>query len=290
MKNVYSPVKLGLNQCPTWVHNDRFYILLGQFSIIEYMLSNCSLFNGLYIWYPYVTASLSIYHTIWPEILVGRYFAGLLKLWHLTGFTLAIEQVLAIMLFIGKWLIKCAGNFTGLWASYGLLGHNWWWNATENYTFRSRMTQHWASTILIERPKPGLHQAFTWYSSNEHTSSKACVLLTVRPSLVRPSRVNVSQFIIFYYDQLYFAFLMLVIITLSLHCQPPIITPVNAEVLHLSLFSDAGSRMKWKCRKQLYCALTSVYIMFGMYVHVCKKNFHPNSHTKSKSQCTSKVL
>ena len=61
---------------------------------------------------------------------------------------------------------------------------------------------------------------------------------------MRPSRVNVSHFIIFYYDQLYFAFLMLVIITLSLHCQPVIITPVNAEVLHLSLFPDAGSRMK----------------------------------------------
>ena len=157
MKNVYSPVKLGLNQCPTWVHNDRCYILLGQFSIIEYMLSNCSLFDGLYISYPYITASLSIYHTIWPDLLTGRYFGGLLKLWHLTGLTLAIEQVLAIMLFIGKWLIKCAGNFTGLWASFGLLGHNWWWNATENYTFRSRMTQQWASTILIERPKPGLH-------------------------------------------------------------------------------------------------------------------------------------
>ena len=49
---------------------------------------------------------ISIYifppYTVWPEILAGRYFGGLLKLRHLMEFTLAIEQILAIMIFIAK--------------------------------------------------------------------------------------------------------------------------------------------------------------------------------------------
>ena len=51
-------------------------------------------------------------HTVWPEILAGRYFGGLLKICHLAEFTLAVEPVLAIMIFIAKWLIKRAGNLT----------------------------------------------------------------------------------------------------------------------------------------------------------------------------------
>ena len=56
-------------------------------------------------------------NTIWLEILVGKYFGRLLKLWHLAEFTLVVEQVLAIMIFIAKWLI--AGNLTlGSWTSF----------------------------------------------------------------------------------------------------------------------------------------------------------------------------
>ena len=53
-------------------------------------------------------------NTVWPEILAERYFGGLLKLWHLEKFTLAVEPVLAlaIMIFTTKWLIKRAGNLT----------------------------------------------------------------------------------------------------------------------------------------------------------------------------------
>ena len=51
--------------------------------------------------------------TVWPEILAGRYFGGLLKICHLAEFTLAVEPVLAIMIFIAKWLIERAGNLTG---------------------------------------------------------------------------------------------------------------------------------------------------------------------------------
>ena len=57
--------------------------------------------------------------TVWPEILAGRYFGGLLKLWHLAEFTLAVVQVLYIMIFIAKWLIERAGNLTGPWATFG---------------------------------------------------------------------------------------------------------------------------------------------------------------------------
>ncbi len=46
-------------------------------------------------------------------ILAGRYFGGLLKKCHLTEFTLAVEPVLAIMIFIAKWIIEDAGNLTG---------------------------------------------------------------------------------------------------------------------------------------------------------------------------------
>ena len=40
-------------------------------------------------------------------------FGGLLKICHLAEFTLAVEPVLAIMIFIAKWLIERAGNLTG---------------------------------------------------------------------------------------------------------------------------------------------------------------------------------
>ena len=57
-------------------------------------------------------------YTVWPEILAGRYFGGLLKICHLAEFTLAVEPVLAIMIFIAKWLIEHAGNLTGPCASF----------------------------------------------------------------------------------------------------------------------------------------------------------------------------
>ena len=47
---------------------------------------------------------------VWLEILVGRYFSGLLKICHLEEFNLAVEPVLAILIFITKWLIKHAGG------------------------------------------------------------------------------------------------------------------------------------------------------------------------------------
>ena len=45
-----------------------------------------------------------LYNTVWPEILAGIYFGGLLKICHLAEFTLVVEPVLAIMIFIAKWL------------------------------------------------------------------------------------------------------------------------------------------------------------------------------------------
>ena len=47
----------------------------------------------------YVYISIYVY-TAWPEILVGRQFGGLMKICHLAEFTLAVEPVLAIMIFI----------------------------------------------------------------------------------------------------------------------------------------------------------------------------------------------
>ena len=56
--------------------------------------------------------TLVVHTTVWPEILAGRYFGGLLKICHLAEFTLAVEPVLAIMIFIAKWLIERSGNLT----------------------------------------------------------------------------------------------------------------------------------------------------------------------------------
>ena len=47
----------------------------------------------------YMCIYLYVY-TAWPEILVGRYFGGLMKICHLAEFTLAVEPDLAIMIFI----------------------------------------------------------------------------------------------------------------------------------------------------------------------------------------------
>ena len=52
-------------------------------------------------------------NTVWPEILAGRYFGGLLKICHLAEFTLAVEPGLAIMIFITNWLLKRAGILIG---------------------------------------------------------------------------------------------------------------------------------------------------------------------------------
>ena len=61
-----------------------------------------------------IASYIDIYrYTVWPEILAGRYVGGLLKICHLAGFTLAVEPVLAIMIFITKWLIERPGNLTG---------------------------------------------------------------------------------------------------------------------------------------------------------------------------------
>ena len=44
---------------------------------------------------------------------VRKIFGGLLKICHLVEFTLAVESVLAIMIFIAQWLIEHTGNLTG---------------------------------------------------------------------------------------------------------------------------------------------------------------------------------
>ena len=50
-------------------------------------------------------------YTVWPEILAGRYFGGLLKICHLAEFTLAVEPVLAIMIFIPKMANRTLWDF-----------------------------------------------------------------------------------------------------------------------------------------------------------------------------------
>ena len=44
---------------------------------------------------------------------MGRYFGVLLKICHLPEFVLAVEPVLAIMIFITNWLFERAENLTG---------------------------------------------------------------------------------------------------------------------------------------------------------------------------------
>ena len=60
----------------------------------------------------WLKASLTLNNIVWPEILAGRYFGGLLKICHLAEFTLAVEPALAIIIFRAKWLIERAWNLT----------------------------------------------------------------------------------------------------------------------------------------------------------------------------------
>ena len=39
----------------------------------------------------YIHIYIYIVYTVWPEILAGRYFGGLLKICHLAEFTLAVD-------------------------------------------------------------------------------------------------------------------------------------------------------------------------------------------------------
>ena len=53
------------------------------------------------------------HYIVWPEILAD---CGKHVIWQ--NLLLAVEPVLAIMIFIAKWLIERAGNLTRLWASF----------------------------------------------------------------------------------------------------------------------------------------------------------------------------
>ena len=46
------------------------------------------------------------------EIFGGKIFWRIVEICHLVKFTLAVEPVLSIMIFIAKWLIERAGNLT----------------------------------------------------------------------------------------------------------------------------------------------------------------------------------
>ncbi len=52
-------------------------------------------------------------YSVWPKILAGRYFGGLLKIYVIGRIYFGVKPVLAIMIFIAKWLIKRTGNLTG---------------------------------------------------------------------------------------------------------------------------------------------------------------------------------
>ena len=95
-------------------------------------------------------------------------FGGLLKICHLAEFTLAVEPVLAIMIFIAKWLIECARNLTGPWAR-----RNHWLNATEIFVMLNldilwsfwQMKYWWIALKTANLPKYIPCQNFRPYSS-----------------------------------------------------------------------------------------------------------------------------
>ena len=102
--------------------------------------------------------------TMWLEILAGRYFGRLLKIYHLAEVTSAVEPVLAIMIFIAKWLIERAGYLSEPWARGKgwlclprlLLVHivsSWLWIAflalTDKPTLLFWCTKLWRSDVLV---------------------------------------------------------------------------------------------------------------------------------------------
>ena len=52
-------------------------------------------------------------------MLAGRYFGGILKICHLAEFIWQGWSQVTIMIFTIKWLLKCTGNLTRPWASFG---------------------------------------------------------------------------------------------------------------------------------------------------------------------------
>ena len=77
-----------------YIHMYSVYVYPGVFSLLLVCACECA-YVRMYIYR-----------------MAGRYFGGLLKICHLAEFTLAVEPVLAIMIFKAKWLIERAGNLT----------------------------------------------------------------------------------------------------------------------------------------------------------------------------------
>ena len=59
-----------------------------------------------------------IYCTCVQYIPMAEKFGRLLKLWRLAECTLVVEQILAITIFIEKWLNECVGNLNRPWTSF----------------------------------------------------------------------------------------------------------------------------------------------------------------------------
>ena len=68
--------------------------------------------------YPPFWKWVILYYTVWPEILAGRYFGGLLKICHVAEFTLAVEPVLSHNDIHSKMANRRARNLNGPWSSF----------------------------------------------------------------------------------------------------------------------------------------------------------------------------
>ena len=129
----------------SWYHSQVWYItdILGDISYVPHLsgITNtyhmATNFGGKIVWRN-------------AEIMT---FGGLLKLWHLAEFTLAVEKVLAIIIFKAKWLIERAENLTGPWASIGQSYHSDAWLAQTGCEASSASGRQWYQCRSLQRPR-----------------------------------------------------------------------------------------------------------------------------------------
>ena len=125
-----------------------------------------------------------LYYTITYIIYcMARNFGGLLKICYLAEFTLAVEPVLAIMMFIVKWLIERAGNLTGSWASFhsvrtkSMIKCNWKLNKSLlRLIWTVFVLTVFAATVYTSFGLPSLHwqTSYLFYFDVQSSLEKQC--------------------------------------------------------------------------------------------------------------------
>ena len=84
---------MGTKDTSTSAKHYKSALLLGLLPFATTSESRSVLIILNFIYFRYCVYWQKILYIVWPKILAGRYFGGLLKICHLAEFTLAVEPV-----------------------------------------------------------------------------------------------------------------------------------------------------------------------------------------------------